>query len=115
MKKFIKICQQNLFSKKTFDLSYFDIGIIFIAFALGIYLDWTIPGSLFFAFVISIILRPLLSRQLAMVAMGFLAVLPPLIILKEFDAAEQFGVFVFYILCLTTITAIIEYKREQEA
>lgn len=111
MKKIIKVYWQNLFSKKNFDLSYFDMGIIFVAFALGIFLNWTILGSLFFAFVICVILRPLSSRQLATITLGFLVVLPPLMVLKEFDVAEQFGIFVFYMLCLATIAAIVEYKK----
>lgn len=103
-----------LFQKRLANLSYFDFLILFLAASLGIYLSWTVFGSVFFAFVILAILYPLSSSQLAKVTLFLLIIMSLLLIMKSSKMSEQFGIFAFFTLFLTTISALLEHSKERK-
>lgn len=103
-----------LSQKRLANLSYFDFLILFLAASLGIYLSWTVFGSLFLAFVILAILLPLSSSQLAKTTLFLLVIMSILLIMKSSKMSEQFGIFAFLTFSLTVISAISERSKEQK-
>lgn len=113
IKNFQKICNLIL-PKKSFNVSYsvsyLDLVFLFLAFSLGIYLSWTAIDSLFLTFVVLTVLYPFPGKQLAKLSLLLLVAVPLLEILKRVETAEQFGIYAFYTLIMTTIMVIVEYQ-----
>lgn len=111
--KLIKIFLSHNELDQYITKKYFDYGLIAFSLLLGFYLKWDMQNVLVFSFVIWIILNPISSQLLAKWALISLLFVPLLLTMRRENRAEQFAVLAYYFLVLAVITAIIEFKKEQ--
>lgn len=89
------------------------IAIVFVALALGIYLDWSIAEVFIFGVFIWSILEYIPSRFLAIPALFFLSATPFLLILERKDRAEEFAIYAYYFLVMAVIMGVREVRNEE--
>jgi len=99
---------KKLFKKKTLNVL-----ILCLSIGMGIYFDWKIMEIIIFLIFVSIILRPVSSRLVAVPALFFLVLTPILLIMKRDPQAEQMAIYAYYFLIMAVIMGIYEVRKEK--
>lgn len=100
-------------NSRFLNIKNIDIGIVFVAFAIGLYLEWDIFDITIFSVFIWALLNPIRSRYFVMVSIFFLAIDPFLLLLERKDQAEQFAIYAYYFLAMAVLMGIFEIWQEK--
>lgn len=96
---------------KKITKKHIDTFLVVVAVILGVYLGWENMEVIIFALFVWSILNPIPSRYFALGALLSLSLMILLLVLKKELRAEEFAIYAYYFLVLTTIMGIYELRE----
>jgi hypothetical protein len=91
-----------------------DAFFIIIVIAMGLFLHWKAYEIAVFSLFIWIILNPISSRYLAVMAICLLGLTPIFLISGKNMIADQLAIYAYYFLIMTVLMGIYELKKDRE-